>query len=368
MPILDIASAAVGILLVGAVLWDVFQTVVVPRPTPSRFRIARNVTRISWQFWRWRGLRATTHERRERILGTFAPTVVLVLLGVWVVVLIAGIGFVLWSVRGQTSPSPVTPLDAMYEAGVSLLTIGFGDVVPTGPLARIIALAAAGTGLGVVALTVTYLFSLYGAFQRRERLVTTLDARAGAPPSGIALLETHAKLGMVDQLDSLFGEWEMWSAEVLDSHAAYPILCYFRSSHDNESWLSSLGAVLDASTLVLTSVDGLPHGHAKMLHMIGIHLVEDLSNFFSFRGDDGAAVERDEFDDARRRLAIAGYRLTDEEASWQSFVRLRSFYADRLNRMADYWVSPPTQWIGDRSIYRPRRHAAAAVDRAPAER
>ena len=356
--VLDILAAAAGLAFVAEVLWDVFQTVVVPRPTRSRLRIARTLTRQSWRLWRWRAFRATSNDARERLLGTFAPAGVLALLGVWVVFLIVGLGLVLWSVRGQLAPVPADPLDAMYAAGVSLLTIGFGDVVPTGPLARIVALAAAGTGLGVVALTVTYLFSLYAAFQRRERLVTTLDARAGAPPSGIVLLETYARLGMVDQLDALFGEWETWAAEVLDSHLAYPILCYFRSSHDNESWLSSLGAVLDAATLFLTTVEDVPHGRAKMLHSVGNHLVEDVSRFFGFPDDDGPGVERDEYDDARTRLAAAGYRLAEEEPSWEGFVRIRSLYANRLNRMADYWVSPPAQWIGDRApmVYRRRRH------------
>ena len=85
------------------------------------------------------------------------------------------------------------------------------------------------TGLGIVALVVTFLFSLYGSYQRREIEVVALAAAAGTPPSAVALLETYAQLGLVGRLPVLFAEWERWAVEVLDSHVAFPLLGYFRS-------------------------------------------------------------------------------------------------------------------------------------------
>ncbi len=133
-------------------------------------------------------------------------------------------------------------------------------------------------GLGVVALVVTFLFSLYGSYQRREMRVVMLQASAGAPPSAVALLESYAHLDLVDRLPDLFRDWQQWAAEVLDSHVAYPLLGFFRSSHDNLSWISALGTVLDASSLVLTTIDDLPRGDAKLFKRMGTHLVEDISN------------------------------------------------------------------------------------------
>src|SRR5204862_8097060 len=160
------------------------------------------------------------------------------------------------------------------------------------------------TGLVVVALTITFVFSLYAFFQRRELLVTTLDERAGgAPPSGVALLETHGALGMTGDLARIFSEWEIWAAEVLDSHLAYPLLCFFRSSHDNESWVSALGALLDAATLCLTTVEGCPEGRAKLLLAIGAHLVADVSQYFRIAHEHGLIVDPSEFDAAPSRPA-----------------------------------------------------------------
>ncbi len=349
---LETLEVILGIVAVFYILNDVFQSVVVPRPTPARFRLTRWVVRPGWRSWRAMGLRARSTGQRERVLGVFAPLLVVVLLVLWLTGLGLGFGLIFYGLRAQLHPVVQDFPTALYFAGTSVLTIGFGDFVATSGLARLLALTAGGTGLGTIALAISFLFSLYGSFQRREILIVMLDARAGAPPSGVNLLETMAKLGMVDDLPRLFGEWEKWGAEVLDSHLAYPVLAYFRSSHDNESWVSALGAVLDATTLVLTTVVDGPRGPAKMMFAMGTHLVEDLARFFRIESDHDPGGERYEFDQARERLAAAGWSLLGLEESWVAFSRLRAQYAVALNNMAKWWAAPPTQWIGDRSYVR----------------
>ncbi len=359
---LEIVEYAAGVAVVLFSLNEVFQTVVVPRPTPSPFRLARWIVVPGWRLWRRLGLRRVDANGRERMLGTFAPAVVVVLLITWIVILIIGFGLQFWALRPQVHPVPQNIGDAIYFAGTSVLTIGFGDVVATSGLARLIALAAGAAGLGTIALAISFLFSLYTSFQRREVLVVMLDARAGAPPSGVSLLEAYARLGIIQDLPALFGDWERWSAEVLDSHQAYPLLAYFRSSHDNESWVSALGAVLDAATLVLTTVVDAPRGPAQLMFSIGRHAVEDLGRIFRVDRTREVGVERYEFDEARERLAAAGYTLLGPEESWVAFSKIRAQYAGPLNEMARWWSAPPTQWIGDRSYikFAKVRHEGAA--------
>lgn len=355
---LDAMSFVVGVVIVIYIVNDVFQGVVVPRATPAKWRLSRWVVRPGWVLCRWWGLRLESTGKRERLFGTFAPMAVVALLVLWIFGLIVGFGFIFFGLRSELAPAVRDFPTAFYFAGTSVLTIGFGDFVARSGPARILALLAGGFGLGTIALSISFLFSLYASFQRREILIVTLDARAGAPPSGVTLLETTAKYGLRDDLPRLLGEWEKWAAEVLDSHLAFPILTYFRSSHDNESWVSALGAVLDAATLLLTTVDDEGRGPAKMMFAMGVHLVEDLSRYFHVPGDGDGEVERYEFDDARSRLSAAGWNLLGAEESWLAFSRLRSQYAVQLNNMAKWWSSPPTQWIGDRSFVRfpLRRH------------
>jgi hypothetical protein len=226
-------------------------------------------------------------------------------------------------------------------------------VVPTGGLARFVVAAAALTGLGVVALVVTFLFSLFGSYQRREVAVVTLQAKAGAPPSAVVLLESLARLELVDRLPAFFGEWEGWIAEVLDSHIAYPLLGFFRSSHDDVSWISALGTVLDTASLVLTTVEGVPRGQAELVKKMGAHLVEDITNLgFRRGGSDG--VDRESFDAVYERLVLAGYALVPREDAWPAFRRARSSYAEGLEAMATYWAVPAAAWFGGlRSLHAP---------------
>jgi Ion channel len=335
----------VGAALLAFVLWDIFQSVVVPRPTPGRLRLGRYLIPPTWRLFRWLGLRRRTGLAQDWLLGLFAPGAAILLFGVWILVIVLADGLMLFALRAEIQPSPQNLFDALYFAGTSALTIGYGDIVANGAISRLVVLFAAATGLGVVALVITFLFSLFGSYQRREILVVTLSARAKSPPSAVTLLETYGRLDLVDELPSLFKDWEHWSAEVLDSHVAYPLLGYFRSSHDNVSWISAVGAVLDAAALVVTTIREVPRGQAEITLRVGAHLVEDISNYQGLTGD-GSGVDFEAFSGVYDRLAQAGYALEDRDAAWRAFEHARGKYAGRLESLARYWATPAPSWVG----------------------
>jgi hypothetical protein len=354
----------VGLFVVGLALWDVFQTVVVPRPTPGVYRLSRWVGRGSW-----RVVRAIARRKKQAsqdpLLGLFGPAAALLLLATWLIALIVGYGLVLYALGDEVAP-PINDVGSgIYFAAMSLLTVGFGDIVPTGLATRVVVSVAAAAGLGVVALVVTFLFSLYNSYQRREREVIALQATAGAPPSAIKLLTVYARLDLVDRLPDFFLTWQRWAAEVLDSHVAYPLLGYFRASHDNLSWISALGTVLDAASLVATTIRSVPRGEAELCRRVGAHLVEDMS---SLGYADGVAVPltREEFDAACRRLAASGYDLEPPDRAWRLFEAARAAYAERLELMANYWATPATSWLGTHAPLRSPVHRAQEETEAKA--
>ncbi len=363
MAVAEMVALVLGVGLLALVFWDLFQTIIVPRPTPGAFRIGRYFVRGSWRIVRALGRGGRTGSR-ETLLGLFAPAATVALLAVWLVAMVLGYGLVLFALRGELQPVPSNLGTTIYFAASSILTLGFGDIVATGDAARLVVVTAAVGGLGAVALGVTFLFSLYGSYQRREVSVVALQAVAGAPPSAVTLLETYSRLDMVGRLPDLFVEWQRWSAEVLDSHVAYPLLGFFRSSHDNLSWLSALGTVLDTASLVMTTITGVPRGEAELAKRMGAHLVEDMSNL-GFRDGQTDAIDREAFDAACSRLAAAGYALDAGDAAWAAFQAKRATYAPRLESMAAYWATPATSWLGARGTLRSPAHRPAEPARDP---
>ena len=356
---MEVLEGALGLLLLVLVLWDVFQTIVVPRPTPGWFRLGRYVVRGTWRAVRALG-RDEVGTRHDQLLGLFAPAATIMLLVTWLTGLIVGYGLILYALRDQLRPIPEDLGTAIYFAASSVLTLGYGDVVANGTLARFVVVAAAASGLGIVALVVTFLFSLYASYQRREIPVVLLQAKAGAPPSAVVLLENLARMDAAARLPDFFVEWERWAAEVLDSHVAYPLLGYFRSSHDNLSWISALGTVLDTASLVLTTIEGVPRGHAELVKSVGSHLVEDITNLgFKGRATDG--IDRAAFDAVYARLAAAGYRLAPADRAWADFSAARETYAPGLEVMAGYWAVPSTSWFGRSEPLRSPTHRREEV-------
>jgi hypothetical protein len=354
-------EAAIGIVILAVAFYDVFQSVVLPRPSIAKVRVAPWILRPLWAAWRWLGTRDSRIDRRENWLGTFGPVALIALLAFWSLSSILGYALILDSIRDQIEPPPEDFWTSLYFSAGTLLPLSYGEILPIGAVARIVIVAESATGVALIALVISLLFSLYGSFQRREELVVTLDALAGAPPAGLQILETVASHRMPDELRATFDAWRGWSAAVLESHLAYPILVYFRSSHDNEAWLNSFGAVMDAATLVLSTVvsEDATEGHARLMFKVGNHLVEDLAWYFRFKNAGIPIVERQEFDDARERLIKAGFNCQDADAAWSQFAALRSMYASPLNELARRLAILPAKWIGDRS-YLPH------VERQPA--
>jgi hypothetical protein len=337
-----------GIVLLVWTLLDVFRTLVMPRAARGRFRLSRVLFQPMWRPWRWVGVRRKNSQARERVLSAAAPFFFFVLLVGWVSLALLGYALLLWSpafVHGL-GPGQGSFGDAMYASGTSLFTLG--SAVPTG-WTRAVAVAAGATGLGLFAVVIAYLPVLYQAFNRREVGVLLLDARAGSPPSGPELLHRMGSAGVASSLPELFAEWERWVADVLETHMSYPLLVLFRSPHDETSWITSLGSVLDAATLIITSVEDEPDGRARLLYGTGVHAVEDLFHYLRLPERE-TVIQRDEFEDVLHDMKDDGFSIRPVDDAFARFTEKRAKYASRLNAIAVLLAAPPGLWIGDRSF------------------
>src|SRR6202167_2710738 len=272
-----IAALIAGLLFCIGVVLDAFQTIILPRRPTGRFRITRFFYMLTWS--PWGALARHTHNPkvREQIYSMFGPGSLLLLLVVWALLLVTGYALLFYAL-GSPFADPMVAAGSLtrfrtdlYVSGTTLFTLGLGDVVPHSLLARAVIIFESGMGLGVVALVIGYLPVLYQSFSRREVNVALLDARAGSPPNAAELLRRHGFEGGEEALTTLLAEWERWAAEILESHISYPILCYYRSQHDNQSWLSALTAVLDSCALLISVVPGAASRQAQLTFAMARH-------------------------------------------------------------------------------------------------
>jgi hypothetical protein len=354
MTVTDGIEVGGGAVIVLVAVYDIFQSVVMPRPAVGRVRLSFTLIRGGWRLWRKVAERPRKLQTRETALAAFAPMMLVALLVLWGFALILGFALIFSGLHDGLHPQPDSFGTTLYFSTGRMLAFSVAGIEATGVATRTFAAIEGASGFGLFALVISLLFSLFSSFQRRETAVVALDALAGAPPSAVQLLETCAKDAMPEQLTATFDEWRMWTVDVIESHLSYPLLFYFRSSHDNEAWANSFGAVMDAATLVLTTIDGGPVGHARLMHKVGAHFVADMRDHFRYVGEAVAGVEREEFVEACGRLERAGYQLHNVDKAWLEFSTLRSKYGLWLNLTTKGLGVPPAPWIGDRS-YLPHR-------------
>src|ERR1051325_3869981 len=342
------AVGIIGLALVAVVLWEVFETIILPRRVTRRVRLTRTLYVLTW--WPWSGLarRLRNNRRREKLLSFYGPLSLMFLLAVWAIGLLIGFALIHWAAGTNLGSSELTGFWAdLYFSGSTFFTLGLGDLTPATNFERAITVAQAGFGIGFFAMIISYLPVLYQAFSRREVNISMLDARAGTPPTAGELLRRHHEAGDMESLNQLLKEWEKWSADLLESHLSYPALCYFRSQHDNQSWLSALSTILDTCALVMVGVDGIPKWQAQLTFKMTRHAVVDLTQVFNTSPltSDGQRLTPEDLAQLRSALAAAGVLLSNDDGDEQTLAELREVYEPYLVVLSEYLVMPIPGWL-----------------------
>ncbi|HEX9419495.1 MAG TPA: potassium channel family protein [Methylomirabilota bacterium] len=329
--------AIAGILLILAIVWDAFEALVLPRTATRRLRPARLFYRVAWPSWTASACLFGRGRRRENFLAVFGPLSILLLMACWAVALLVGFAMVQWGLGSHLNVAhgPGGFWTDLYMSGTTLFTLGIGDVTPSGPIARALTVIEAGVGFGFLALVIGYLPVLYQGFSHREVNISLLDARAGSPPTAGELLLRHAQ--NMAGLEVLLRDWERWAAELMESHLSYPVLLYFRSQHEHQSWLGALTAILDASALVIVGVQGGPGRQAQLTFAMARHAVVDLSQATGVRPlpPDPDRLPPEDFHSLRSHLAQNGVNLKEGALTETTLASLRALYEPYVARLAE---------------------------------
>ncbi|MBV8463776.1 MAG: hypothetical protein JO368_10805 [Acidimicrobiales bacterium] len=359
---LRVLAVVGGGLLVLSIVGDAVSTLVVTQGRTGAWRPTRIWFGVTWRATRGVAARLPAGAS-DATLNAYPALSLLGLLLVWLAGLLFGWGLVYLgaheSVDGARDAGTL-----LYYSGSSLLTPAFGAVHGEGP--RFLSLLETITGLGTIALVISYLPALYGAYSRREARLLTLDDPSGGRLTPVRVIAVHVAEGRLDQLDRFFAEWEMWTAEVLESHVSYPMLALFRSQHAGQSWVTALGVVTDAATLTCACVEGAERREAYFLHRRGRRAVIEIAD----RLHAPATPPEDwltpaNFDRAWEFLAHLQLPLRDKEDAWQRLQELRASYGSRLQNLIDFLLAPHGFW-GDSAEATVAQEVAQAMAEARA--
>ena len=351
-----------GIALIMLVAQDAFETIVLPRRVTRRIRLTKLFYRVTQLGWNSMGHMIRSSARRDSFRGYTAPLSLLALLIFWAALFILGYALLLWGLALPLSAisNTISFPTYLYLSSTTFFTLGLGDVSPLPGLGRFLLVSEAALGFIFLALVISYVPVLYQAFSRRELRISLLDARAGSPGTAVELLRRNCVgKAAVEELRLLLHDWEVWCADILESHLSYPILAFYRSQHQQQSWVGALTIILDTCALVLTTIDGdstsgAPVEPAKFTFAMARHAVIDLAQILDISPP--TAVNRlssAEFTHLQDILATAGVRLRESRTSEQKLSELRATYepfvsalAERIQVSLPPWI-PPKETLDD---------------------
>jgi hypothetical protein len=331
-----------GAALVLIILADAIGTLIVTRARTARWRPTR-----LWYATTWRGTRIAAARLPSRggdfVLNVYPALSLLGLLLLWLVGLMVGWAFIYWGLSERVAGEGDW-VSLAYYSGTSLLTPAFG--VANGVGVRFLSLVETLTGLGTIALLISYLPALYGAYSRREARLLTLDDPIGGRLTPLRVIAVHVSDRNLDLFNRFCADWEIWTAEVLESHSSYPMLALFRSQHPGQSWITALGVVTDAATLACASIAGAEVREPYFLYRRGRRAVADIAAALNIpeAPADTSSLTRENVEIAWDGLNQLGLDLRDKDETWSRLQELREPYGNRLQQLIDYTLAPHGFW------------------------
>lgn len=352
-------AVILGLLLIAFILLEAFETMILPRRVTRRLRLTRLFVLSLW--WGWvavarrlpGGLDREGEGRRKQFLGLFGPIALLLLLAVWASGLVLGFALLVWGAGGEvTGVHGRAGFGAiLYMSGITFFTVGFGDVTPRGDLGRLLAVAEGATGFSFLAVIIGYLPVIFTSFAQRETHIVLLDARAGSPPSAAEFFRRLAHDHDGTPVDQYLREWEQWSAELLQSHLSYPMLSFFRSQHEHQSWLATLTLILDVTALAIVGVsneDGeLPRNQARLTFAMARHAAGDLCQTLNSPPRPGVQtrLSPETLDRLRTRLALRGIFLRGGEDADRQLAALGELYEPYVKALSRRVLMKLPPWL-----------------------
>jgi hypothetical protein len=333
--------AILGIVILFIILWDGFEVIILPRRVTRKIRISRIYYLSTWAICSWTARRMRNARRRERYLSFYGPLSLVFLIAFWAAGMMVAFAMVQWA----AGPPGISFAESLYLSGTTFITLGMG--VPHTRTARAVLIVEAAVGFGFLALVISYLPVLYQSFAQRETNILLLDARAGSPPTASEMLRRYATGHGLPALDELLREWEIWAANLLETYISYPVLAYFRSQHDNQSWLAALTTILDVCAVIIAGIDSLAPWQARLTFAMARHTVVDLAQIVN-APPQHAPTDRlpaDALAQFKQHLVSEGIPLGNSAEFDIKLAKMRRLYEPYIYALSQRFILNPATWM-----------------------
>ncbi len=357
-----VLAGLLGAVMIGLILVDSFESVLLPRRVTHAYRLIRLFYRVTWPNWLAISSLFSSPRRRESFLSIFAPLSFLMVFAAWAIGMILAFALLHWAFQTEMAVSnPAHHVSYMYFSGVTFFTVGYGDLAPVDGVGRFLAVIEAGIGFGFLALVLSYHPILAQAFSQRETMISLLDARGGSPPTAEQVLVRSQPARRPEVIISYLQQWETWCAELLERCLSFPVLALYRSQHDNQSWLAALTVMLDTSALAMSGGAGRDVYQARLTFAMARHAAVDLCLVFKIEPQAPAQnrLSPENFGALFERLKAAGGVLSPETAAanptdiaaMESRLReLRGMYEPLVNGLGQYLSFPLPSFYPERQM------------------
>jgi hypothetical protein len=382
---LGLLAPILGAALMLLVLSDVYLTVLYARAGSGI--ISPRLAYGTWQLFRWTA--RPFPRTRQKILSFCGPTILVLLVTVWTLLLAVGIGLVIWphlgtSVRASGEQTPTDLLTAIYAGGNSMMLVGAASFSPQTAAFKLLFLFTSLVGMSMITLTLTYFLQIYNAIQRRN--TAALDVHVATDETGDAaeLLASLGPRGDFSDASSHLVELASHMTTAKESHHFYPVLIYFRFPEPFYAVTRVAVVALDTVTLIKSALDDERYAKFKeslavqQLWSATMRLLTAVSMTFLPGGMPDGHEEPDpetrerwrrRYFAAIRRLRQAGIAtIADERQGLEIYLSLRArweryieafarFLAQEMDDLDPSGAHP--EWSDDRDEFDVRLHGVA---------
>jgi hypothetical protein len=362
---------AAGFVLLALIIFDIYATVL---HSSARYGpVGESLNRAVWRVTRTIAFKLS-RANRHRLLNMVGPLLLPLLIVLYLVLLVTAFALVYYPrvaggfVYAVEQPDPGW-LDALYFSGVTLTTVGYGDVMPRTTFLRFLALFESASGLIVISLAITYILTVYTALERKRAVAVSVYHQAGEGADVAGFIAHHFVEGRFYGLRDALRTVTRDLQGLHESHIDHPVIHYFHPVEVYKGTPRVLFLLLETCTVIRAALDreqnedlrnypevrtldaGVRHVLTQLVDSLDLERRAHLRKPTRPEAAEDEARWRRRYEQTLARLKDSGIKTRQEpERGWEEYRAQREEWESELRRLAHHLGYDWEEVTGDRDL------------------